>query len=427
VDTLTLTQHYLIPTYARAPVAFVRGEGAWVWDESGRRYLDFACGIAVCSLGHCHPRLVEAVRRQAGLLWHVSNLYHIPGQAELAQVLTERVVGLPGKCFFCNSGAESNEALVKLARKFGHATAVAGAAPRFEVVTFTNSFHGRTMAGIAATGQDKVKTGFAPHLEGFRHVPFNDPAALRAAVSERTVAVMLEPVQGEGGINVASREFLEEAAALRDEFGLLLLIDEVQSGLGRTGDLCSWRSVAPGVVPDAVSWAKGLGGGFPIGGIWVRDRPVRGTSTALCDLLGPGSHGTTFGGTPLASAAALAVVGEILDRDLAAHAAATGRRVVDGVATWGPVPALAGVRGLGLLIGFQIDAAVVGRCPGFAASGLTAAGYVSRRLLGAGLLTVPAAGDAVRWLPPLNVAAPEIDEALAIMHRVLREIGDEAA
>ncbi|MDG2125646.1 MAG: acetylornithine transaminase, partial [Verrucomicrobiales bacterium] len=333
MNTEEKTSEYIVPNYGRFTIAPVRGQGVWLWDEDGKRYLDFACGIAVCSLGHCHPALVEALKRQGEKLWHCSNLYQIGAQAELAEMLVEKVVGIEGKCFFCNSGAEANETLVKLARKYGHATAAEhGGRARYEVITFDGSFHGRTMCGISATGQEKVKVGFAPLLEGFRHVPWNDAGALRAAVNENTVAILVEPVQGEGGINVVSEELLQAAVELREEKGVLLMFDEVQSGLGRTGDLCSWRSVAAGVEPDAISWAKGLGGGFPIGGIWAGARESG--DGKLCDLLQPGSHGTTYGGTPLASAVALAVVGTIVDADLAANASGVGRYIVERAESW---------------------------------------------------------------------------------------------
>lgn len=411
MKTQEKTKQYLIPNYGRFQVAPERGQGVRLWDEDGKRYLDFACGIAVCSLGHCHPAIVAALSAQGEKLWHCSNLYQIGPQAELAELLTERVVGLAGKCFFCNSGAEANETLIKLARKYGHATADDhGGRARFEVITFEGSFHGRTMCGISATGQEKVKAGFAPLLEGFKHVPWNDAEALRAAVSDDTVAILLEPVQGEGGINVVSEELLRVAVELREEKGILLMFDEIQSGLGRTGDLCSWRTVAPDLEPDAMSWAKGLGGGFPIGGIWAGERETR--DGKLCDLLQPGSHGTTFGGTPLAASVGLAVVNTIVDNDLAANAESVGRYIVEEVEKW-EYAALKGIRGLGLMLGFLIDDRVA------------QAGDVVKRLMDMGLLTVPAAGNVVRWLPPLNVTRSEADEALEIMANCLGELSKQ--
>lgn len=415
---------FVLPNYARLPLMPDRGEGAWLWDVEGRRYLDFACGIAVCSLGHCHPSVTAALCAQAGRLVHCSNLYEIAGQAALAEMLSETVVGLPGRAFFCNSGAEANEALVKLSRRFGKASPAADGSPRLEVITFTNSFHGRTMAGISATAQEKVKTGFEPLLEGFRHLPFNDPDALRAAVSPRTAAVLVEVVQGEGGIHVATPEFLAAIDDVCHEHDLLLMIDEVQAGLGRTGDLCAWRSVPGGerLLPDAVSWAKGMGNGFPLGAAWFSDREVATVDGAVpvSGLLGAGSHGTTFGGSPLASAVGLAVLGEIVEHRLAENAAALGRLVLR-LAGAEPMPMVTTVRGLGLMIGFVLDAEAITACEAFRgdASAAAPAPFVVRRLLEAGLLAVPAAGDVVRWLPPLNVSEAEIRQAFTIMRRTL--------
>ena len=288
-DTQSLTEKYIVPTYGRFPFEPVRGEGTRIWDADGKEYLDFGAGIAVCSLGHCPKVMVDAITKQAGTLIHCSNLYQIRDQALLAQHISDVVMELPGKTFFANSGAEANEAMVKLARKFGSATG------RHEIITFEMSFHGRTMTGISATGQEKVKTGFAPLLPGFKHLPFNDIEALRSGITKDTVAIMMEPIQGEGGIHCATPEFLEAARDLCAEHDLLLLFDEVQSGLGRTGDLCAWRSLAPNldIRPHAVSWAKGMGGGYPIGATWIS------SDKDLCDILGPGTHGTTYGGGPL--------------------------------------------------------------------------------------------------------------------------------
>ncbi len=410
-DTLRRTERYVLGNYGRLPLVPERGEGVWLWAADGRKYLDFACGIAVCSLGHCPPALTIAIREQSAKLIHCSNLYQISEQAELAERIVEDVVRAPGKCFFCNSGAEANEVLIKLARRYGRAAPAPGGAPRHEILTFTNSFHGRTMAGISATGQEKTKAGFEPLLPGFRHLPFNDVAALEAGVSPGTVAIMLEPVQGEGGINVATPEFLQAVAALRAEHDLLILFDEVQSGLGRTGDLCAWKTIlgdAAALVPDAVSWAKGLGGGFPIGAAWISDRPAG--DTPLSGLLPPGSHGTTFGGSPLASAAGLAVLAEIEAEGLCANAREQGSYILEQVGGWDALPVLSSVRGLGLMLGFVLDPAVA------------AAPAVVGKLMEAGLLTVPAGPGVIRWLPPLNVTRDEIDQALAIMQRVLSEI-----
>jgi len=411
LPTAELMSEFVMGNYGRFPVAFERGEGSWIWDEDGSRYLDFGTGIAVCSLGHCHPAQVRAIAEQAGKLIHCSNLYQIRQQAELARFISEKVMQRPGKTFFCNSGAEADEALIKLGRKYGHDT---GGPERFEIITCHGSFHGRTLGGVAATGQDKIKAGFEPSLEGFTHIPFNDADALRAAVTPRTAAVLLEIVQGEGGIHVASPEFLQAAAELRAEHGILVMLDEVQCGLGRTGDLCGWDTALHGrdvgFEPDAVSWAKGLGGGFPIGAIWTGER--------CQEVLGPGTHGSTFGGTPLASAAGLAVLEEIVEAELPRNAALLGARIYSEAKGWNH-PFIHDVRGLGLMIGFVLDAAAIESAPGFAESGQTPSVFVVSALMKAGLLTVPAGPDVVRWLPALNVTEDEVTEALEIQKRVL--------
>jgi acetylornithine/N-succinyldiaminopimelate aminotransferase len=319
-----LFQRYVVPSYGRFDLALVRGAGSQVWDVNGRRYLDLGTGIAVCSLGHAHPEITEALVEQSRQLVHVSNLYYQEPQGRLAREIVRQLA--PGKVFFCNSGAEANEGLYKLARKFGHDEG------RFEILTAVNSFHGRTLGGIAATGQEKVKKGFEPMVEGFRHVPFNDLAAARAAVSPATVAILIEGVQGEGGITPATVEYLLGLRALCDEKKLLLLMDGVQCGHFRTGRYQSYQRLLEGVagaaefVPDGVSMAKSMGGGFPIGAFWARDR--------YADLLGPGTHGTTYGGTPLASAVALKIF-EVIERDgLARHTRELGdwlRAELDGL------------------------------------------------------------------------------------------------
>ena len=404
---------HVLSTYARFPVTLVRGEGTRVWDDAGKSYLDFCTGIAVCALGHCPPRLVNAIREQAGTLMHVSNLYGIPQQEELARVIVEDHVKIPGKVFFANSGAESNDGLIKTARKFGHTRPQQDGSPRYEVLSFTKSFHGRTLGGINATGQDKVKEGFDPLLPGFRHLPFNDLAALEAAISPITAAILLEPVQGEGGVNVATPEFLRGVAALCKKHDLLLLLDEVQVGFGRCGPTMAWRAIAPEVLPDAISWAKGMGGGFPIGAFWLSDRPVDASGKTLSSLMGPGSHGTTYGGNPLACAASLAVLAEVTEKNLEANVLRQEQRIRETIASW-QMPAITEVRGLGLLLGIGLDvtkfAVPEGKLP---------AAYICGKLLEAGLLVPPAGPETIRLLPPLNVTDAEVDEALAIFHATL--------
>jgi acetylornithine/succinyldiaminopimelate/putrescine aminotransferase len=433
--TRELYDRFVIPTYGRFDLRLARGQGSEVWDEDGKRYLDFGAGIAVTSIGHCHPRVLAVMREQLGRLVHTSNLYYTRPQALLAERLV-RLVGAAGKVFFCNSGAEANEALYKLARKFGnegeppppkHAAGemVAADANRHTIVTMRNSFHGRTLAGIAATGQEKVKKGFEPPVQGFQHVPFDDGPALLEAVQEPgVVAVLLEPIQGESGIHPASREFLKLARELCDRHRLLLMFDEVQCGLGRTGDWCGWKTLLgdSSVMPDAISWAKGIAGGFPLGAIWASDRPVAlktGATVPLCDLLGPGSHGTTFGGTPLVCAGANEVLAVIEEEGMLENARVLGAYAVAAMRSVDS-PLIKEVRGVGLLLAVELvqDFATRVRVP----EGKAASLFVVEALHAAGLLTVPSGTHAFRWLPPLNVSSAEIDEAVEILRRVLKAI-----
>ena len=417
-----LLARYTVPNYGRLPLVPERGQGAWLWDESGRQYLDFGGGVAVTSLGHCPPAITKALATQGSKLIHCSNWYQIREQGELGMFITETVMESPGKSVFCNSGAEANEALIKLARKFGHATPLPDGTPRTHILTFHNSFHGRTYAGISATGQEKVKAGFAPLLPGFTHLPYNDLAAVQMALAEHpdTVAILLEPVQGEGGVNVATAEFLRGLAKLCQDKNLLLLFDEVQSGLGRLGHWCGWKPIAPEITPDGVSWAKGLGGGFPVGAAWIRKRPIFPGPDAidLCDVLGPGSHGTTYGGSPLACAVSLAVLQEIKDSRLCGNSATTGAGIMATVASW-QHPLIHTIRGLGLLIGFELDPAAMLNLTAYQEADGFASIYLVKALMAEGLLTVAAGPLVVRWLPPLNVTPEEVQAALSIFHRVL--------
>ena len=415
-----LLARYTVPNYGRLSLVPSRGAGVWLWDETGRQYLDFGGGVAVTSLGHCPAVITRALTVQGSKLIHCSNWYQIRGQGELGKFLTETVMEAPGKSIFCNSGAEANEALLKLARKFGHATPLPDGTPRTHILTFNNSFHGRTYAGISATGQDKVKAGFAPLLPGFTHLPYNDPGAVHAALTPQTVAILVEPVQGEGGVNVATPGFLRGLATLCQERNMLLLFDEVQSGLGRLGHWCGWKPLAPEIIPDGVSWAKGLGGGFPIGAAWIRQRPITSGPDApdLCDVLGPGSHGTTYGGSPLACAVSLAVLQEIHDSRLCAHSAALGTEIIAAVASW-QHPLIHTIRGLGLLIGFELDEAALQSRTAYTPADGMASLHLVKALMAQGLLTVPAGPLVVRWLPPLNVTRAEVQTALSIFRRVL--------
>lgn len=411
--TIELTDEFLLGNYGRFPVAFSRGEGGYIFDEEGNKFLDFATGIAVCSLGHCPPVMQKALTEQGGKLIHCSNLYHIREQAELGRFVVERMMERPGKVFFCNSGAEANDGLIKLARKRAYDKFGAKTTKR-DIVTCKQSFHGRTIGGIAATGQDKVKIGFDPLLPGFFHVPFNDPKALREAVSENTAAILFEPIQGEGGINTATVEFMAMADRLREQFDLLLMFDEVQCGSGRTGDWCGWRTLFEYtdimVEPDAVSWAKGFGGGFPIGSFWA--------SEDCAGALGPGTHGSTFGGTPLGSAVSLAVLEEIERCGALENVKRQEARIREAVSSWN-CRLVDSLRGVGLMLGFVLNAKEMAKVPGFSDSGKTPALFVVNKVMEQKMLTVPAGADVVRWLPRLNVPDAEIDEALTIFRGVL--------
>ena len=391
--TEALYDRYVVPL-AKRTLTLTRGEGRFVWDDRGKRYLDLGGGIAVNCLGHAHPALTEALARQSAQLVHSSNLYYNEGYGRLAQRLVE-LTG-PGKVFFCNSGAEANEGLIKLARKYGQATG------RFEIITALNSFHGRTMAALTATGQDKVKQGFAPLLEGFTHVPFNDLAAMETALTPRTIALLVEGIQGEGGVNVATPGYLLGLRRLADRHGLLLLMDGVQCGYFRTGCWQSYQRLLEQVPggdnfrPDAIAMAKSLGAGFPLGAVWIRE-PYQ-------DVLGPGSHGTTYGGSPLACAVGLAVLDVVEGENLAANIGARGEELRRGLEALVGTRGITGVRGMGGLIGMIVE---------------DEPAKVVARLADAGLLLVPAANHAVRFLPPLNVTAGEIAEALQIVAKTL--------
>ena len=401
-------QEYLLPNYGRYNVWPVRGEGPYVWDRDGKKYLDFAGGVAVCPLGHCPPPVVKALTEQANTLIHVSNWYCIDKQAELARILVEECVGLPGKCFFCNSGAEAKEGLLKLARKYGPLTG-----GRYEIITFTGSFHGRTFGAMTATAQEKIHGGFGPLPPGFVYVPFNDIAALEAAITDKTVAILMEPIQGESGVNAVSPAFLRAAQKLCREKDLLLLLDEVQCGFGRAGEMAGWRSIVPGdeIQPDAISWAKAIGSGFPLGSFWVTDR------RDLSKTLGPGTHGTTYGGSPLACAVGIATLRTILDENLCANAKARGAAIAAAACGWNHV-LIKEVRQLGLFIGFELNAEAIAAKSG----GKLPSIFLAQQLLDAGMMVTPAGPNVVRWLSPLNITAAHADEGLAIFKSVLDQL-----
>jgi acetylornithine/N-succinyldiaminopimelate aminotransferase len=420
-----LLTRYVIPNYCRFDFWPERGSGVWLWDRDGKKYLDFAGGVAVCPLGHCHPEVVQALQVQAATLIHVSNWYHIHQQGELARMLVEQVMGISGKCFFCNSGAEANEGLIKLARKFGTLSPKADGSPRFEIITFTGSFHGRTFATMTATAQGKIHDGFGPLVPGFRYAPFNDIEALRKTIGPDTVAILLEPVQGESGVNPATPEFLRAAAQLCRENNLLLLIDDIQSGLGRTGDLGGWRSIVPGdeIIPDAVSWAKSIGSGYALGSFWASDRAISDKPDApkLCDILSSGSHGSTFGGSPLACVTAIATLTVMLRDDLVSHSKKMGAMIAGEVMSW-ELPVIKDVRAFGFMIGFELNTDIIERREDFKASGKLPSIWVVQKLMDAGLLTVAAGPKVIRWLPPMNTTEEEAHQGLAIMRDVLGQL-----
>lgn len=407
-----LYDRYVVPSYARFDLAFARGAGSYLWDVTGKKYLDLGSGIAVCALGHAHPEIAQTLYDQSRQLVHISNLYYQEPQGRLAERIVHRLA--PGKVFFANSGAEANEGLYKLARRFGHDQG------RFEILTALNSFHGRTLAGLAATGQDRFRKGFEPVVAGFRHIPYNDLEAARAALSPATVAILVEGIQGEGGIRPATPEYLLGLRRLCDEKNLLLLMDGVQCGHFRSGRFQSFQRIlehvpaAEGFMPDGISMAKSLGGGFPIGAFWLRE--------PYANLLGPGTHASTFGGTPLAASVALKIL-EIVQRDaLDQNARNLGGFIQTELAALAArcPGVITAVRGLGLMIGFEL--APKDRIPALARSDKTAAAQFVQRLHEAGVLTIPSGPQIVRLLPPLNLTRPQAQEGLDAIDRVAREV-----
>lgn len=381
-------------TYGRQNIVFAKGEGAWLETEAGERYLDFGSGIAVNALGHAHPRLVAALTEQAGKLWHTSNLYRVAGQEKLAERLVAATFA--DKVFFCNSGAEACEGAIKAARRFHY---VAGRPERTRIVTCTGAFHGRTLATLAAAGNPKYLEGFGPEAPGFDHVPYGDLDAVRAAVGPETAAVMVEPVQGEGGVQVGSSDYLKGLRALCDEAGILLVLDEVQTGVGRSGKLFSHEWA--GITPDIMAVAKGIGGGFPLGAVLATEAAAAG--------LTPGTHGSTFGGNPLATAVGEAVLDVVLEPGFLEGVQQKALRLRQGLARLkDQFPDLVvEVRGQGLLAGIKIDAAPAD---------------VVAAALGERLLVVGAGDSVVRIIPPLIVADHEISEGIERLSRALAHV-----
>ncbi len=392
-EWIAKSDKYIMKTYGRYPIVPVRGEGSLLWDADGKRYLDFLAGVAVNNLGHCHPKVVAALQKQAAELIHCSNYYQIPSQIELAELLCAH--SFADKAFFCNSGAEANEAAIKLARKYSREKY---GPERYEIITAADSFHGRTMATVSATGQEKVQRFFDPLLHGFKHVPFNDAAALERAISPVTCAVMLEPIQGEGGVNIPSRSYLQEVRELCDRHGLILILDEVQVGMGRTGKLFAYEHF--GITPDIMTLAKALAGGAPIGTMLARDE--------FAAAFTPGTHGSTFGGNPLVSAAAVATIRAILEEGLLNRAEEMGEYLLGELeALQRKYPFVLEVRGIGLMIGMNLS------IPG---------GDIVKKGHDRGVLLNVTHDTVLRFVPALTVSKQEVDEMIGILDGILSEI-----
>ncbi len=381
---------YLMNTYARTPISIVRGRGSRVYDLEGREYLDFVAGIAVNVLGHGHPDLIAAIQKQAQHLLHASNLYYTEPQAKLAKMLVEQ--SFAKKVFFCNSGAEANEAAIKLARRYAHKKY---GAERYEIITMLQSFHGRTMATLTATGQEKVQKGFEPLVPGFTHVPFNNLSAVEQAVSGKTAAILVEPIQGEGGVQVADKSYLKGLHELCRQKDLLLIFDEVQTGVGRTGTLFAYEQF--GVAPDIMTLGKGLGGGLPIGACLATE-----TAAAAFE---PGTHASTFGGNPVCCAAGLAVLRTLLEGRVLEHGRRMGAYLARGLQDMKDrLPMVKEARGLGLLQGLELTVdgkPVVADC------------------LARGLLINCTADRVLRFVPPLIITQADIDRLLDLLNQVL--------
>jgi len=392
-ELIKLTNKHVAQTYGRYPIGLVRGKGTSVWDASGKKYIDFVAGLAVDNLGHCHPNVVSAIRKQAGRLLHVSNLYHIEPQSQLAAELTR--LSFADKFFFCNSGTEANEAAIKLARRWFYDN---GQPKRFEIITMKDSFHGRTMASLSATAQKKIHTGFKPLLPGFKYVPFNDIAALKKTITKKTCAVLIEPIQGEGGVNLAQETYLKTLRKICNEKGILLIFDEIQTGFGRTGHLFAYERHK--IKPDIITLAKALGGGIAIGAM--------GSTNKIIKSFSPGTHGATFGGNPLACAASLASLKTLTKKGFLEKSSATGDyfltqlyRLKDNFSI------IREVRGVGLMLAVELNqpgAEVVTNC------------------MKEGLLINCIQQNIIRFLPPLIITRKEIDFLIRTLSKIFNKM-----
>ena len=391
LDVRALNDACIINTYGPRRLTMERGEGMRLWDDAGREYLDFFAGIAVVNLGHCHPTVTEALCEQARKLVHVSNLYYIQPQAELASILTQN--SFADRWFFCNSGAEANEAAIKLSRRYW----VQKGSPKPEIITANASFHGRTLAALTATGQPKYHEGFEPLAGGFRYVDYNDVGALEAAIGPETGAVLLEPVQGEGGVRIPSRSYLQEVRALCDREDVLLILDEIQTGLGRTGTLFAHTQC--GITPDIMTLAKGLGNGVPIGAMGCTEEVSSGFSV--------GSHASTFGGNPLCSAAAVATLNVLLEPGFIEEAAQVGEYFADGLRRLQKGNTkIVDLRTWGLMIGVEMDRAVM---------------PLITAMIDGGIICGPAGPKVLRFLPPLIVTREHVDQVLGVLEPALKD------
>lgn len=391
-NLFSCSQQFIMGTYNRIPIMPVRGAGVRIWDSEGKEYLDFVAGIAVCNLGHCHPKVVEALKSQAERLIHVSNLYYIRPQIEFAEKLIEN--SFDGQVFFCNSGAEANEAAIKLARKYAHEKR---GEDHYELITMENSFHGRTMATVTATGQRKFQVGFDPLLNGFKYVPYDNPEALEAAVTEKTCGVLLEPIQGEGGIKIPDPGYLREVRRICDERGILMILDEVQVGMGRTGKLFAYQH--SGIEPDIMTLAKALGNGYPMGAMIAKRE--------IASVFVPGAHASTFGGNPLGMVAGLATLQTMLEDGVLENCRRMGAYFLEKLAGLKEKHSIIReIRGKGLMIGAEL--AIEGR-------------EIVDRCREKGLLINCTAGNVLRFVPPLVVNESEIDECVKILDDVIGE------
>ena len=391
---MILSEQYVAHTYARYPVVLVRGKGTRVWDQEGEEYLDFVSGLAVCNLGHCHPRVVKAIQGQAEKLIHVSNFYYIEPQIQLASLLCKH--SFADKVFFCNSGAEANEGAFKLARKFGKEKT---GKDRYEIITMEGSFHGRTLATLTATGQEKFHKGYEPLMPGFKYVPFNDIGAVKKAIDPKTCAVMVEPIQGEGGVNCPSEGYLKALREICDENKLLLIFDEVQVGMGRTGKLFAYEH--EGVEPDMLTLAKSLAGGVPIGALLIKKE--------ISDGFKPGDHASTFGGNPLASAAGVAALTAILEEGMLENCRKMGGYFLSELDKMkNKFPFIKEVRGKGLILGMELK--------------MDGSSMV-KEMLKKRVLINCTMGNVLRFLPPLIVTKEEIDRVVAALEEVFSNCG----